>query len=237
MSLKPKDRLIFALDVESLKEAKRLLDILEGKIGIVKVNSLAVACPEIVSMVQKRGIDVWRDFKHHDIPGTVASFIKADIEAGLVMSTVHTLGGVQMMKYAVKAAENSSLKILGITILTSHNQASFNTEIGVHGIIRDKVIHLAQLAEKAGLSGVVASAKEARMLRRVLRPETLIVTPGIKPIWATKREDQSRVTTPYEAIFDGADYIVVGSAIRKNENPDDAADKIVAEIEKALEER
>lgn len=235
--MKVKDRLIFALDVPDIEKAIPLLDQLEGKVGLVKVNSLAAAYPEIVSLIQERGIEVWRDFKHHDIPGTVANFIKADIEDGLAMTTIHTLGGSKMMEYALGAAKGSNLKILGITILTSHDQESFNKEIGIPGSIQNKVINLAIMAEKTGLPGVVASAKEAKMLRANLKSETLIVTPGIKPVWAVKREDQARVTTPYQAILDGANYIVVGSAIRTSEDPGKAADKIVEEIEKALSDR
>jgi len=235
--MKVKDRLIFALDVLDIKTAIPLLNQLEGKVGLVKVNSLAAAYPEIVSLIQERKIEVWRDFKHHDIPGTVANFIKADVEDGLAMTTIHTLGGIKMMEYAVEAAKESNLKILGITILTSHNQESFNKEIGIPGSIQDKVINLATMAEKIGLHGIVASAKEAKMLRTNLKAETWIVTPGIKPVWAVKREDQARITTPYQAILDGADYLVVGSAIRTNENPGEAADKIVEEIEKAISER
>jgi len=235
--MKAKDRLIFALDVSNLEKATPLLDQLEGKVGLVKVNSLAAAYPEVVSIIQDRGIEVWRDWKHHDIPGTVANFIKADVEAELAMTTVHALGGAKMMEYAAEAAKGSNLKILGITILTSHDQESFNKDIGIPGSIQDKVLHLAIMAEEAGLVGVVASAKEAKMLRAKLSPTTLIVTPGIKPTWAAKREDQARITTPYQAILDGADYLVVGSAIRKSKNPGEAADKIVEEIEKALSER
>lgn len=237
MKMEAKDRLIFALDVPNLEKATPLLDQLEGRVGLVKVNSLAAAYPEIVAMIQDRGIEVWRDWKHHDIPGTVASFIKADIEAGIVMTTVHTLGGIKMMEYAVEAAKGSNLIILGITILTSHDQESFNKEIGIPGLVRDKVLQLAIMAEEAGLAGVVSSTKEAKMLRAQLKPTTLIVTPGIKPTWAAKREDQARITTPYQAILDGADHLVVGSAIRKSENPGEAADKIVEEIEKALSDR
>jgi len=235
--MEAKNRLIFALDVLDLERATSLLNQLEGRVGMVKVNSLAAAYPEVVSIIQDRGIEVWRDWKHHDIPGTVANFIKADVEAGLAMTTVHALGGAKMLKYAAEAAKGSNLKILGITILTSHDQESFNKDIGIPGPIQDKVLDLAIMAEEAGLAGVVASAKEAKMLRAKLRPATLIVTPGIKPTWAAKREDQARITTPYQAILDGADYLVVGSAIRKNKDPGGAADKIVEEIEKALNEK
>jgi len=147
------------------------------------------------------------------------------------------LGGKQMMEYAVRTAENSNLEILGITILTSHDQESFNEEMGIPGMIQEKVIQLAKMAEEVKLDGVVASAKEASVLRKNLKSDTLIVTPGIKPLWATKRQDQSRVTTPYQAITDGSDYLVVGSAIHKSDNPGEAADNIVSEIEKALSDR
>ena len=182
--INPKERLFLALDVKNIEEATLLLNKLEGKIELVKVNSLTVSCPEIISLIQERKMKVWRDLKHHDIPGTVSSFIKADIKAGVVMTTIHSLGGIKMMQYAVEAAKGSNLKILGITILTSHNQKGFNQEIGIPGLVRHKVVQLALMAERAGLSGVVASAKEAKILRANLKPETLIVTPGIKPIWA-----------------------------------------------------
>jgi orotidine-5'-phosphate decarboxylase len=247
--MEAKDRLVFALDVQDMERAIPLLDQLEGKVGLVKVNSLAAVCPEIVQKIQGRKIGVWRDWKHHDIPGTVKNFIIADIKDRVKMTTVHILGGTEMMKYAVEAIKEFDeykhkispakvdLKILGITILTSHSQESFNQELGIPGPIQKKVVELALIAEKAGLAGVVASAKEAKILREKLDSKTLIVTPGIKPTWAAKREDQARITTPYQAILDGADYIVVGSAIHKSEDPSEAADKIVEEIDKALSER
>jgi len=235
-----KERLILALDVLDLELAVRLLNQLESRVGLVKVNSLAVAKPTIVSIVQERNMGVWRDFKHHDIPGTVASYIRTDLKDGLTMTSVHTLGGREMMEYAVKAARETDLKIIGITILTSHSQDGFTQELGISGSIQDKVKHLALMAQEVGLGGIVASAKEAKMLRGVLLPQipqTLILTPGIKPKWAVGRPDQARITTPYQAIIDGADYIVVGSAIHRDPRPGEAADKIVAEIDEALSER
>ena len=111
--MEAKDRLIFALDVLDIERAISLLDQLEGRVGLVKVNSLAVAYPEIISIIQDRKIEVWRDFKHHDIPGTVANFIKADVKDGLVMTTVHALGGKKMMEYAV---DNDVIKAAAIKI-------------------------------------------------------------------------------------------------------------------------
>jgi len=208
---------------------------LQGKVRIIKVNRIAYKYPEIVEIIKKKGFDVWRDFKHHDIPRSAAGFVKADVE-GLVMTTVHTLGGAKMMEYVAKVAEGSDLEVLAVTILTSHDQASLNRELGIPGTIKQSVVRLALMAERAGL-GIVCSAKEATILRKILKPTTLIVTPGIKPLWAVEEKDQARVTTPYQAIMNGSDYIVVGSAIYKSENPAVAADKIVAEIKKALLDR
>jgi len=235
--MRAKDRLILALDLPDSETAVPILDRLEGKVGLVKVNSLALAEPGIVSLVQDRGIKVWRDFKHHDIPGTVANYIKADVKDGLAMTSIHTLGGTQMMEYAVKAAEETDLKIIGITILTSHGQKGFSQELEIPGLLRDKVKQLALSAQGSGLYGVVASAQEAKMLRLVLSSKTLIITPGIKPKWAVGRQDQARVTTPYEAIMNGADYLVVGSGIYGSKKPDEATEKIIADIDQALSDR
>jgi len=232
-----KERLILALDVPNLESAVPLLDQLESRVGLVKVNSLAVAEPNIVSIIQKRNMGVWRDLKHHDIPGTVANLIKADLKDGLTMTSIHALGGREMMEYAAISAKETDLKVVGITILTSHNQDSFTQDLGISGSIQDKVKHLALMAQKAGLGGVVASVEEAKMLRGILLPQTLIITPGIKPKWAPRRPDQARVATPRQAIISGAGCIVVGSAIHQDSKPGEAADKIVAEIDEALSER
>jgi orotidine-5'-phosphate decarboxylase len=235
------DRLILALDVPNGQDGVIVLNRLEGNIGIVKVNSLFVVDPSIISVIQNRKMEVFLDLKHHDIPGTVKNFIMADVRKGVQMTTIHCLGGKKMMQYAVEGAQGSDLKILGITILTSHNPESFNEEIGIPGFIADKVLDLADSAEESGLPGIVASAQELKMLRENLEPETLIVTPGITPVWAAKREDQERVTTPYEAIKNGANYIVVGSAILKSEKYgktiEEAVNLILAEIDKALTDR
>ncbi len=237
-----RERLILALDVPDFAKAVVLLDRLQGKIGLVKVNSLAVAHPEIIEEIKRRGHKVFRDFKHHDIPGTVGNFISADADAGLEMTTLHISGGVKMMEKAVEVARAKAkgmgvtVKLLGITLLTSLERQNLNDELRVPGEVIDQVIHLAKLGEKAGLDGVVASAKEVKELRKVLKPETVIVTPGINPLWAVKREDQARVTTPKQAILGRADYLVVGSAIINNENPANAVDMIVEEISEGLAE-
>jgi len=235
--LKAEERLVFALDVRELTDAIELLDTLEGTIRWVKVNSIAAAYSSILGEIEARNMKIWRDWKHHDIPGTVYNFIAADIISGVDMTTIHTLGGRDMMEYAVKAKREmaSNIKILGITILTSHDQKSFNEDLGIPGKIEDKVLWLSQLAKIYGLDGVVCSAKELGVLRNI--EGLLKVTPGIKPEWAVKREDQVRIATPHKAIKDGADMIVVGSAIYKAVKPVEAAEKIIAEIEEEIERR
>ena len=244
MKMEAKDMLVMALDLpgktsEDIEKIMTLLTSLKGKVGIIKVNSLASAVPGIIQGIKSLGFKVWRDWKHYDIPGTVGNFIDADIDAGVDMVTVHTLGGFKMLELAVarKKVKESSLNILGITILTSYDEETFNKEVGISGEIQETVRRLALLAENAGLDGVVASPKEARMLRGILKPETLIITPGITPIFAIKNSDQAREATPFQAIIDGANYIVVGSAIYKAENPVEAVDRIVVEIEEGLREK
>ena len=235
-----KDKLILALDVPTIQEAALVLNKLEGQIGVVKINSLFVEEPNIISIIQSRKIKVFLDLKHHDIPGTVKNFIMADVKKQVQMTTIHCLGGKKMMQYAAEGAQGSDLKILGITILTSHSPESFNEEIGIPGSIADKVLDLAESAKESGLPGIVASAQELKMLRENLELETIIVTPGITPKWAAKREDQERVTTPYEAIKNGASYIVVGSAILKSEKYgktiEEAVNAILTEIDQAMSE-
>ncbi len=227
-----KKRLIFALDVKTLEEAIKLLDILKGKVQIIKVNYIAYAHPEIVDIIKQKGFDVWRDFKHHDIPRSAKGFVASDVK-GSAITTVHTLGGLKMMQYVASLTKDSDLKVLAVTILTSHDQASLNQEVGIPGTIKQNVVRLALMAERAGLD-IVCSAKEAKILRGVLKPDTIIVTPGIKPVWAVQEEDQKRVKTPTDAIKDGANYVVVGSAIYKSKEPVEAVDKIITEIAEAL---
>lgn len=237
-SLRPEERLVFALDVSEITKAISLLNSLEGTIKWVKVNSIAAVYPSILKEIASRKMKIWRDWKHHDIPGTVYKFIEADIRAGVDMTTIHTLGGKKMMEHAVKAKRDfgSSIKVLGVTILTSIGQRELNEELRIEGSVEDNVKRLALMAQNVGLDGIVCSAWEVLLLRNI-GVRILKITPGIKPAWALKREDQVRIATPRKAFEDGADMIVVGSAIHKSPNPREAAEKIIAEIEEGLERR
>lgn len=236
-----KDRLILALDVQFLEKAEYLLDELQGLITTVKVNSLASERPEVIELIKEKGFKVFRDWKYHDIPGTVANFIKADLKEGIQMSTIHATGGEEMIRYAVQAKydsnlQNHDIQILAVTILTSLDQRLFR-DVGFTGEIKERVIKLALLAEKNGVNGIVCSPLETEYLRSVLKKETLIINPGITPKWKEKRKDQSRTTTPYQAIVNGADMLVIGSGIRSHEKPRKITKLILEEIKKGLEDR
>ena len=176
------------------------------------------------------------DLKYHDIPNTVANAARAAAKMGVFMFNVHAAGGLQMMQEACMAAADEARKqsltppkLIAVTLLTSLNQEEVTKQIGISKSIDDIVIHYAELAQKAGLDGVVASAREIEKIRAKLGPQFLIVTPGIRPAWA-EHGDQERVTTPKEALERGANYMVIGRPITEAEDPREAVFRIFAEL-------
>ena len=229
-------RLILALDVPGLDEANALLDKIQGKVGLVKVGlELFTACgPAAVKAVRDRGIDVFLDLKLHDIPATVAGAVRSALALDAAMLTVHTGGSTAMLESAAKEA-GGSLKILGVTLLTSMGEDDL-APVCLCGTPSEIVEKRAALAAKCGLGGIVCSPKEVQLVRNAVGPNVSIITPGIRPAGAAMG-DQKRAATPASAIGDGADYLVVGRPIRGAENPGAAADAIVAEITDALNNR
>jgi len=232
-----KDKLIIALDVDTEKEALALVRLLKTDVGIFKVGSeLFTSCgPSIVEKVKKEGRGVFLDLKFHDIPNTVKKSAIAATRLGVSIFNVHSLGGYDMMKLVSEAVRDEAArlkiekpKVIAVTILTSMDTESLK-RIGVRGSAEDAVLRLARLAKEAGLEGVVASAAEIRRIRETIGKDFIIVTPGVRPTWASKN-DQKRVATPSDAVKDGADYIVVGRPIIEAEDPCAAARKILEEI-------
>ena len=234
-SISPKDRIIFALDVASVDEASRFTSLLKDHIGMFKIGlELFVACgPAVVKAVRDNGgKGIFLDLKFHDIPETVKGAMRSASTLGADLVTVHTSDGQAMMKAAVEAAGAS--KVLGVTVLTSLTADAF-PEVGIDGKFTPEslVMHRALSAKAAGCSGIVCSGQEARAIRDSLGPDFLIVTPGVRSA-DDAIGDQKRVVTPFEAVKNGADYIVVGRPIRKAADPIEAAKRIAGEIEKAL---
>lgn len=232
-------KLVLALDVEDIEEAKKLVDELSPYIGTFKVG-LQLFCGyglEIVNYIKEKNADFFLDVKLHDIPNTVEKASYNVIKNGANFFNVHATGGIEMMKAAKKGAMEASIKfgakkplVLAVTVLTSINQETLKNELSNEKSIEDFVIQLAKNAKSAGLDGVVASAKELRAIKRELGDDFIVLTPGIRPSWSAVN-DQQRITTPSDAFNDGADFIVLGRAVTKAQDRIEAMKKIYDEIE------
>lgn len=231
------ERIIIALDC-GRDEAVALAEKLRGRARWVKVGmTLYYACgPSIVAAFKQRGFKVFLDLKLHDIPFQIEGAAKSAALTGADMITMHTQGGQAMLEAAqrgVNAAaaernDGAAAITLGITVLTSMDQAALE-QIGIERTPAEQVALLAGVAKEAGISGVVASPQEAKMLREILGPRAYIVTPGVRPAGADKF-DQNRVATPAEAFENGASHIVIGRPITRAEDPAAAFDAIALKL-------
>jgi len=224
-----KNPIIAALDVPDAEEALKLAEAIAPAVGAFKIGKelFVSAGPDIVKRVRDTGASVFLDLKFHDIPNTVAKAVASAVRLDVQMLTVHTCGGTAMLKAAVKAAGDGPL-VLGVTVLTSMDENDL-ADVGVQKSPADQVLHLAQLATRAGLKGLVCSPKEIAPLREVLPPEVQLVTPGIRPA-GSDSDDQKRVMTPAEAISAGADWLVIGRPIYAAENPRQATEDILSSL-------
>lgn len=241
MTKAARDKLIFALDVDDFKAATDWVNRLREHVGIFKVGKqLFTRCgPEVVRMIRDQGAEVFLDLKYHDIPNTVA---KAAVEAcrlDVRMLNVHALGGAEMMRSAAEDvaafcshAQIPRPQLLAVTILTSATEATLR-EVGIDRPVEEMVPRLARLAQAAGFDGVVASPREIALIRNACGDDFAIVTPGVRPEFAA-RDDQQRITTPAAAIAAGATALVIGRPISAAADPLAAAGKILEEIQTAL---
>ena len=237
--LMSKDKIIVALDVETVREARDIIGEIGGEVGAFKIGLqlFTAAGASFVREVVSENIKIFLDVKFYDIPNPVA---KASVEVarlGVWMFNVHALGGGEMMRRTVEnvreicAKENlQTPKIIGVTVLTSSNQETLR-EVGIEKEIDSQVVNLARLTAKCGLDGVVASPLEVETIRsNIDKPNFLIVTPGIRPGFATN-DDQKRVMTPKEAVLSGADHLVIGRPITQAKDKLSAVRMILEEIE------
>jgi orotidine-5'-phosphate decarboxylase len=187
--------------------------------------------PSVVRSLARMGFGIFLDLKFHDIPNTVGHGVASACRLpGVRLLTLHMLGASEMILAARRAADatKNPPKLLGVTLLTSHDEATIR-EVGIMGPLSDRAVKLAKLAKVGRLDGVVASAREVRDIRRAVGPKMLIVVPGIRPADSSS-DDQARVATPGEAIRAGADYLVIGRPITAARDPREAVDRIAAEI-------
>jgi orotidine-5'-phosphate decarboxylase len=214
--------IILALDLPGADGAFRLLDRLP-RLRWVKVGSVLMTREgaPLIRSLKERGLAVFLDLKWHDIPNTVAGAVTAAREHGVSMATVHTLGGRKMMKAAADAA-GDSLRLVGVTVLTSHDDTTYGEAVGRTGVrTGDEALRLAGSARSAGLDGVVCSAHEIGSIRQALGPQAIIVVPGIRRA-EDSTGDQQRTATPAAAVAAGANYLVVGRPILESKAPEEA---------------
>ncbi|MFQ5801756.1 MAG: orotidine-5'-phosphate decarboxylase [Candidatus Methylomirabilales bacterium] len=233
-----RERVILALDLPSWNVAEAMVERLRGRIHFYKVGLQLFTAdgPRVIAGIHERGGRVFLDLKFHDIPQTVAAAAAKAVDWGVFMLNVHVSGGSEMMRAAAEAvaekAESLGIerpRVLGVTVLTSLAQADLQT-LGIERSVEEHVLSLAGQAKDAGLDGVVASPREAAVIRRNLGPDLLLVTPGIRPTGADT-DDQRRIATARDALQAGADYIVIGRPILRAADPVAAVEQLVAEIE------
>ena len=225
--------LILVLDAPSPREVAPVLTRLSGRVRWAKIGlEMFTACgPDCVREIAGMGFSVFLDLKLHDIPNTVARAVESAARLPIKLLTLHTAGGREMMRRAVKAQQQTApqLLLLGVTVLTSLGENDLR-EIGVGAGPEAQVMRLARLGIDCGLGGLVCSPLEIKPLRAHLPPSVKLVAPGIRPAGVGDDDDQARVMTPAEAARAGANFIVVGRPIFKASDPAAAAAAILAEL-------
>ena len=232
--------MIFALDVDHLSEAERLVKLLAPYVGLFKIGPrlFTGAGSLVVDLVHGMGSSVFLDLKFHDIPATVAGAAREVARQRVKMFTVHALGGPTMISAVMDELSRATLipgasppLVLAVTVLTSHTQHDVDT-IGFRQPIADLARGLARTACACGADGIVASGHELSVLRDAVPADTIFVTPGIRAA-DEARGDQSRVMTARRAVEAGATYVVVGRPIRLAADPVGAVGRIVDDIARA----
>jgi orotidine-5'-phosphate decarboxylase len=229
-------KIVVALDFQEAKQAIALVNQLDPTLCKLKVGKelFTSAGPNFVEQLVAKQFDVFLDLKFHDIPNTVSKACEAATKLGVWMLNVHASGGSAMMEAALEGVDKGSVNaksahLIAVTVLTSMNQSALN-EIGVETSVEQHVLRLAKLTQKSGLAGVVCSAQEATLLRQHTANDFLLVTPGIRPAFASV-DDQSRILTPSQALKAGANYLVIGRPITQAAEPLEALSRILQEIQ------
>lgn len=230
----PENRIAVAIDnVVTKRDIENIIIDTHEYIGIYKIGfeQFIRFGPQILEVIKKYDKKVFLDLKLHDIPNTVYKAVKSATEHNVDFLTLHTMGGSEMLKAAVKAIEEtkSNTKLLGVTILTSIDKLTLQEELRMPGTIEDNVKHLAMIAASANIHGIVCSAADLKEIREFIPDEFEVVTPGIRPE-GTSKDDQKRIATPKDAIKNGATILVIGRAITAANNKKMAAKEIFDSI-------
>ena len=210
--------IIVAVDETQLDSFKHIVDSLDSNLCMIKVGSVSFNAigHEAIKYVASKGFEIFLDLKLHDIPNTVKKSIEGLISLPVSMMTIHTSGGLEMMKIAMNAVKDTNIKIFGVTALTSLSDA--DTDVIFKRTASDQVAAMLDLAQEAKIDGVVCSPHELDLV--VARKSLLSITPGIR--LSESEDDQSRVMTPNDAISKGANHIVIGRPITNAPNISEA---------------
>lgn len=233
--MSPSHRVIVALDFDSASAAARLVDQLGASAPFYKIGLqlLTAEGPSVVRDLIAAGKQVFLDLKLLEIPNSVAGAVVAAGKLGVSLVTVHACGGSAVLRAAVEAARPfPQLKVLALTVITSLRDGDL-PEVGVNATVEEQVVRLAKLATAAGCHGVVASPREAALLRGILPRDTLIVTPGTQ-LPGDARNDQARIATPAQAIRAGSTHLVIGRSITHSPDPAAAFAAVCREVEEAV---
>jgi orotidine-5'-phosphate decarboxylase len=223
-----RERLIFAMDVPTADDARRLADVLGESVSFYKLGLelfTSGGAFELLDWMVGRGKRVFLDLKLFDVPATVAGAVRNLRNRGVTFATVH--GNQAIMEAAVEAADG--VGILAVTVLTSLDRGDLD-DLGFQCDVEQLVLSRARRALAAGCAGVVSSGLEAKLLRASVDDRLIVVTPGIRPVENRPADDQKRVVGVAEAFSNGADYIVIGRPIRDAADPRIAAEAIQATI-------
>lgn len=233
-----KEKIVLALDVDTLEEAKSMIMELKDYVGVFKVGLQLYTQNgnEIIDFMTEQGLEFFLDVKLLDIPNTVAKASENIVKRGASFFNIHSLGGKEMMSASVKSAKTTAKElgqkepfILAVTVLTSISDEVLNNELEISQKASDYVLKLAKLAKDSGLDGVVASVLEAKKIKEICGEDFKVLCPGIRPEWSLKN-DQKRAATPNFAVEQGADYLVIGRAVTAAEDRVKAMQMIYEEM-------
>jgi len=223
------DKLILALDVDRADDALAFVRRLKPHLSLFKVGNQLFTRegPAIVKALRAEGVDIFLDQKWHDIPQTVAHAVKSAVALDVRYVTVHASGGLEMLQAAQEAVKGSRTEILAVTVLTSLDDDALR-QIGFGHSASDQVVHLARLAVKAGVRGLVCSPQEIELIRRYVDEPIKLVTPGVRSA-SEGVQDQKRTLSAAEALKRGANHLVIGRPITKAADPVAATQALMAE--------
>ena len=206
--------IIVAVDETQLGNFQNVVDSLDSDLCMIKVGSVSFNAlgHQAISYASNKGFKIFLDLKLHDIPNTVKKSIKGLVSLPIDMMTIHTSGGLEMMKAAKKAVDGTDIKIFGVTALTSLSDE--DTSLIFKRTAAEQVNTMLDLAEQAGIDGVVCSPHELSLVTK--RESLLSITPGIR--LKDSNDDQNRVMTPKDALKQGANFLVIGRPITEAKN-------------------